>query len=62
MVQTVFGIGLMLVVDTCLASKATKQARQRLVRAMDRLQHYLVACGDSRMQAEQLEATERQRT
>ncbi|CAK9018965.1 Hypothetical protein SCF082_LOCUS14314 [Durusdinium trenchii] len=61
-VQTVFGIGLMLVVDTCLASKATKQARQRLVRAMDRLQHYLVACGDSRMQAEQLEATERQRT
>ena len=56
--QTVLGIGLMLVVDTCLASRATKQARQRLGRAMDRLQSYLIACEDSRMQAEQLEATE----
>lgn len=36
-VQTVLGIGIMLLVDTLLASRATKQARQRLARASDRL-------------------------
>ena len=36
--------GLMLLVDTLLATRATKQARQRLGRAMDRLQLCLEAC------------------
>jgi hypothetical protein len=34
----------MLLVDTLLATRATKQARQRLGRAMDRLQLCLEAC------------------
>lgn len=43
-IQTVFGISLMLLVDTILATRATKQARQRLGRAMDRLELCLRAC------------------
>ena len=45
MLQTVFGISLMLLVDTVLATRATKQARQRLGRAMDRLQLCLACAG-----------------
>eukprot|EP00438_Fugacium_kawagutii_P018649 Skav235469 [mRNA] locus=scaffold1451:204423:220169:+ [translate_table: standard] len=61
-IQTVFGISLMLLVDTILATRATKQARQRLGRAMDRLELCLRACASSDMRPEELELVESYRS
>eukprot|EP00435_Cladocopium_sp_Y103_P003398 s5381_g1.t1 len=61
-VQTVFGISLMLLVDTLLATRATKQARQRLGRAMDRLQLCLEACAGSHLRPEEVELVESSRS
>ncbi|CAJ1401023.1 unnamed protein product [Effrenium voratum] len=43
-IQTVLGIGLMLLVDFLLASRATHQARQRLQRCLQRLQKLFETC------------------
>lgn len=61
-VQTVFGISLMLLVDTLLATRATKQARQRLGRAMDRRQLCLEACAGSHLRPEEVELVESSRS
>ncbi|CAE7381762.1 unnamed protein product, partial [Symbiodinium necroappetens] len=53
--QTLIGIGIMLVVDALLASRASNQARQRLMRAFTRLIRGVRACKEQGMSRENAE-------
>ncbi|CAE7374959.1 unnamed protein product [Symbiodinium sp. CCMP2456] len=60
--QTLIGIGIMLVVDALLASRASNQARQRLMRAFTRLVRGVRACKEQGMSRENAETFAREHT